>query len=322
MLQYGTMKKLALFTTLAACCMILFSCSSIEKMAMNVVADALSGEGSSDVFTGDNDPQLVGDAIPFAIKLYETLLDANPDHQGLMITTGSLFVMYANAFVQGPAEMLPTSEWKAREEGMMRAKRLYLRGMNILYNALESKYKGFKEAASNQDTLQVYLNKFKKEDVGTLYWTVAGGLAAYSIDILDFNLSSKIPEWNAMIHKAYELDPDYNNATLDEFFIIYYASLPEMLGGDKEKAKFHFRRAQEKTGGKSVSAYISYAQSISVPAQDYDSFKDCLDKAQAINPDDDVSTRLVTIIMQQRAVWLLENAWTFFSFLPMPDDDY
>ncbi|MCK7460864.1 MAG: TRAP transporter TatT component family protein [Sphingobacterium sp.] len=34
--------------------------------------DALAGSsGSADVFTSDNDPDLVGDALPFAIKLYE-----------------------------------------------------------------------------------------------------------------------------------------------------------------------------------------------------------------------------------------------------------
>jgi hypothetical protein len=85
----------------------LFAACSINKLAINAVSDALTGEGSGEVFTGDSDPQLVGDAIPFAIKMYESLLAGNPNHQGLILTTGSLFVMYANAFVQGPAEHLP-----------------------------------------------------------------------------------------------------------------------------------------------------------------------------------------------------------------------
>lgn len=306
---------------IAACCIFLLSCAGVQKMALNAVSDMLTGDGSSDVFTGDNDPRLVGDAIPFAIKLYETLLSTNPDHSGLQLMTGSLFIMYANAYVQGPAEMLPSSEYRAREDGMMRAKNLYMRGVRILYDGLETKYSGFKQAASNPQSFQSYLNKLKKEDVGFLYWLVAGGLSAFSIDVLDFELSRYITEWSAMIHRAYELDPDYNNAALDEFFIIYYASLPEMLGGDMEKAKIHYRRAMDKTGGKSVSANVSYAQSICIPARDYDTFKDCLEKALAINPDDDTSTRLVTIITQQKARWLLDNAWMYFSFLPIPDNN-
>ena len=285
-----------------------------------MVADALTGEGNSEVFTGDSDPKLVGDAIPFAIKLYESLLSQNPKHQGLMLTTGSMFVMYANAFVQGPAEMLPNSEWKEREEGTLRAKALYLRGYEILYNALETKYPGFRRAASDENALKTYLSRFKKEDVGVIYWAVAGGLSAYSIDLLDFNLSACIPQWSAMIHRAYELDPDFGGSAMDEFFIIFYASLPELMGGSKERAKHHFELTMKKTGGKSASAYVSFAQFVCIPNQDYDTFKDYLEKALAVNPDDDVSTRLVCIISRQKARYLLDNAWVHFSFLPIPDD--
>ena len=285
-----------------------------------LVANALTGGGSSTVFTGDTDPELVGDALPFAIKMYEALLDATPKHQGLMFVTGSLYVMYANAFVQGPAEMLPQEEWKAHTEGMMRAKQLYLRGSDILYKALDSKYKGFIKAAGQEDEFQRILKKCKKDDAGLLYWAVAGGLAAYSIDILDFNLNARIPEWKAMILRAYELDPDYGTASLDEFLILFYASMPEMLGGDKEQAEVHFERALKKTGGNSAGAYVSYAQAICVPAQDYETYKDYLEKALAIDPNSDVSARLVTIITQRKARWLLDNAYNYFSFLPFPDD--
>ena len=313
------MKVRVIFTFFAICCVALPSCS-INKLAMNAVADALTGEGSSDVFTGDPDPKLVGDAIPFAIKMYESLLSANPDHQGLMLTTGSLFVMYANAFVQGPAEMLPRSAWEEREAALKRSKQMYLRGYEILYNALEKKFPGFKKATVEKGDIQPMLNKCKKQDVGLLYWAVAGGLSAYSIDILDYGLSSNIPQWNAMIQRAYELDPDYNKSALDEFFIIYYASLPELLGGDPEKAEYHYKLTLKKTGGNSAGAYVSYAQSVCIPAQNYDDFKDCLEKALAIDPNKDTSTRLVNIISQQKARWLLDNAWTYFSFLPIPDD--
>ncbi|MDR0290000.1 MAG: TRAP transporter TatT component family protein [Treponema sp.] len=285
-----------------------------------LVANALTGDGGSAVFTGDSDPQLVGEALPFAIKMYEALLDSTPKHQGLMFTTGSLFVMYANAFVQGPAEMLPIGEWQIRNAELKRAKQLYLRGSEILYNALDEKYKGFSRAATQQDTFSLFLKKTKKQDAGLLYWAVAGGMAAFSIDVLDFDLGLRIPEWKAMIQRAYELDPGFNGSALDEFLILFYASLPELMGGDKERAEFHFQQALQKTGGKSAGAYVSYAQSVCIAAQDYELFSDCLEKALAIDPDADTSTRLITIITQQKARWLQDNAWNFFSFLPIPDD--
>ena len=311
-------KVIKVLSSFAFCSLLFALCLSCTVNTL--VADALTGQGSSSVFTGDSDPQLVGDALPFAIKMYEALLDSTPKHQGLRLMTGSLFVMYANAFVQGPADMLPGEEWQLRENEHKRAKQLYLRGQEILYGALDLKYKGFSKAGADEKTFAALLAKCKKEDTGLLYWAVAGGLAAYSLDLLDFDLSAKIPEWSMMIKRAYELDPNYNGAALDEFLLLFYASLPEVMGGDKERAKFHYNKALEKTGGKSTGAYVSYAQSICVPAQDYKTYADCLEKALAVVPDADVSARLVNIINQRKARWLLDNAYLNFSFLPFPDN--
>jgi tetratricopeptide (TPR) repeat protein len=311
-------KVIKILSSFVICYLLFVICTSCTINSL--VADALTGQGGGTVFTGDSDPQLVGDAIPFAIKMYEALLDSTPNHQGLRLMTGSLFIMYANAFVQGPADMLPNNEWQKKENEHKRAKQLYLRGQEILYGALDLKYKGFSKAGADPKALAALLAKCKKEDVGLLYWTVAGGLAAYSLDLMDFELSAKIPEWSMMIKRAYELDPDYGGATLDEFLLLFYASLPEILGGDKERAKEHYKKALEKTGGASTSAYNSYAQSICVPAQDYNAYKDNLEKALAVDPDKDVSNRLVNIINQRKAQWLLDNAYLSFSFLPFPDN--
>lgn len=305
----STVLLLCLITFLASC--------SINKMAIKAVSNALTGEGSADVFTGDSDPELVGGSLPFAIKMYEALLSKNPDHQGLLLTTGSLFVMYANAFVQGPAEMLDNIDYyEERFAGLDRAKKLYLRGNALLLSALDKKYPGFSKAEIEDGSLESILKKCKKEDVPLLYWTVAGGLAAYSIDLFDFALGSNIPEWGAMIARAYELDPDFNNGAIDDFYILFYASLPETMGGDKTKAEIHFKRALEKSRGLAASPYVSYAQAICIPAQNYDAFKDNLKKAIAINPDDDPSNRLVNTLSQRKARHMLKYAYEYFSFLP------
>ena len=298
----------------------LLAAAGFSGCVSTLVANALTGESSSAVFTGDSDPELVGDALPFAIKMYEALLDSTPRHQGLMLTTGSLFVMYSNAFIHGPADRLPPSAWREREEALGRAKRLYIRGHEILLNALNERHRGFSAAAESENEMRLFLRRFAARDVPLLYWTVASGLAAYSIDVFDFDLSGRIPIWHLMIERAFELDPDFGGATLDEFLVLYFASLPEMLGGDTERARLHFQRAMDKTGGNSTSAMISYAKSICVPEQDFETFESYLRQVLAINPDDNPATRLVTILDQRTAQWLLDNAHTLFAFLPIPDD--
>ena len=304
------MRLLPLFALTAATSLVAVGFTGCSTMINNAVANALTGGGAAAVFTEDSDPELVRDALPFAIKMYEALLFSTPRHQGLMLTTGSLFIMYANAFVQGPAEMLPFYEWEAREEGLARAKQLYLRGHRILLNALEQRHRGFTSAGQSVEAMQSFAQRFRPRDVPFLYWAVASGLAAFSLDVFDFDLAANIPVWHVMIERAFELDPDFDG--LDEFLLLYFASLPESLGGDRERARFHFERAMARSGGNSTAALISYARAISVREHDFDTFEELLERVLAINPDDNPSTRLVTILDQRKARWLLYNADDFF----------
>ncbi|MDE7140686.1 MAG: TRAP transporter TatT component family protein, partial [Treponemataceae bacterium] len=107
-------KSSCLFLSVTVCSVLLSACVS------NAVGNALSGykkngaqiKKSASVsdpmlaLTGETDVILVGDFFPTALKMYEILQTQNPDHLGLAYMTGSLNVMYANAFVQGPAESL------------------------------------------------------------------------------------------------------------------------------------------------------------------------------------------------------------------------
>ena len=303
------MKKIYLL--LAVFCLLFSGCSSL---AMNMVANALTGEGSSDVFTSDNDPELVGAALPFAIKLYESLLAANPNHEGLITTVGSLYVMYANAFVYGPAELKQRDDYAAFSEAKLRARNLYLRGANILYEGLNKKYPGLKEAFK-KGKFPGIAAKMKKKDVPALYWCAAGFLAAYSMNPLDMELGFRVPELLAMINRAYELDPDFNKGSLDDFYILFHANVPAEMGGDKSRVEMHFQRALEKSGGRLASPYVSYADSVSRPAQNYEDFKKKLETALAIDVDADKSSRLVNIISQRKARYFLDTAHLRFLFI-------
>ena len=118
--------KTAVLIAVLAVILLESSCS-INKLAVNFVAKTVSS-GDSTVFTGEEDPQLVADALPFAMKLYESLLEQTPENEDLLLTTGSIFTMYANAFIQTPAGMLPDSEYEQKQEMLQRAKKMYLRG--------------------------------------------------------------------------------------------------------------------------------------------------------------------------------------------------
>jgi predicted anti-sigma-YlaC factor YlaD len=278
---------------------------------MNQVANALTGSSSSTVFTGDNDPELVGDALPFAIKMYESLMVANPRHQGLRLQTGSLYIMYANAFLQTPATMLPEAEYQKQEFTYMRAKNLYLRGRDIILDCLENKYPGLRTALQKRNYAGA-LERTTRKDAPLLYWAGAGWLGAYAIDPFDMDLGVTLPAAAALIERVYDLDPDYAVGALHEFYILYYGSLPEYMGGSLKKAREHYQMALAVSRGRSATPYLSLATSVSVKEQNYAEYKELLGKALEIDPESVPENRLVNVLNQRKARWLLEHADDFF----------
>jgi predicted anti-sigma-YlaC factor YlaD len=181
---------------------------------------------------------------------------------------------------------------------------------------LELKYPGFDGAFQN-GALPGILAKMKKADVPALYWSAAGGLSAFSLDNFDMNLMVRVSEFFALVQRAYELDPDFNSGALDDFFFLYYAS---GLGGDKSQAEPYYKKSLEKSKGLLAGPYVSDAQAVSIPAQDYDRFKEELETALSIDPEKDPANRLVNIINQRKARYLLDSAALFF--VDVGEDDF
>jgi predicted anti-sigma-YlaC factor YlaD len=261
-----------------------------------------------------SNPEFIGKQIPGILEKNERKLETNPDDQALILETGSLYVMYANAFVQGPVETLPSYEFDRKEAEKSRARTHYLRGVEILNAGLEKKYPGFAEAYASGDVekMRAVMARTVKEDTAYLYWATAGSLCAYALDPMDFDLGMKIKALEVMIDRAYELDPDFNSGAIDDFYVLFYASLPEGLVGDRSMIDEHFRRAVEKSGGLLAGPYVSYAQSVAKPKQDYEGFKLNLEKALAIDPDKDKDNRLVNTINQRKAQYLLDHIEDYF----------
>ena len=88
-----------------------------------MVGDALASGNS--VYESEEDIELVGQALPFGLKLTETLLGESPRHPGLLITACRGYVLYSYAFVDYPAEL-------AEEEDLDRARALRSRGQKVL----------------------------------------------------------------------------------------------------------------------------------------------------------------------------------------------
>ena len=296
--------SLIIVITVAVC-----ACSP-SRMVTNMAANAIA-EGSGRSFASDDDPELIAEAMPFALKLQESLLEQSPGNEKLLLATGKGFVAYAHLFVREPADMLPKDDFQKIARLRKRAKRLYLRGVAYLVRGLEVSYPGFGQALTKGGVEDV-LKQTHKEDVAALYWVSAGLMGAISADPMDMELTMKREPAIRIMRRALELDETFSDGAIHEFFISLYGSLPKSLGGSEKKARVHFKRAIEISKGEKANPYVALASTVCVKKQDYEEFKSLLEKALAIDVNRFPENRLVNVMAQRKAHWLLAHAGEFF----------
>jgi len=292
-----------------ALCIVLITGCSIKQMAVNSMADTLSADTSS-IFAVDDDPELVGKALPFALKSMEAILQATPQHRKLLIATCAGFVQYGHAYVLQPAETLENENLQAARKIRERAKRLFLRARQYGIRALDLDHPAF--AATIFTDPAAALEGMEKEDVAALYWTGVAWGSAISATKSDMSLIGDLPIITAIMEKALNLDPGWHNGAIHEFFIVYNSARSEAEGGGLPSVEFHFSRAMALNQGRSISPLVLLAESACIKQQNRQRFESLLKQALAFDVDRYPEYRLANIMTQRKARYLLDNVDSFF----------
>jgi len=280
---------------LTAC--FLFACSP-RAYVVSRMADAASSGG--DIFARDDDPELVRDAVPFALKAMESLLASSPEHKGLLTALCKGFTQYAVAFVRQDAE--EARDPVARREGMERARRLLLRGREYGMRGLSVGREGFSSglfadppaAAARVDAV----------DVPLLYWTGAAWSLAVTTSPDDPSLLADLPRIEALMRRALALDERYDAGAIHEFFVAFEGGRPEAMGGSVVRARYHMERAMALSAGRKLSPLVTFAETVSVRTQDRKGFLDLLDRALAFDARSAAPEyRMGNLVSQRRARW-------------------
>ncbi|HCZ02802.1 MAG TPA: hypothetical protein DHV39_05220, partial [Verrucomicrobiales bacterium] len=124
-----------------SCLLALFAGCSVKKLAIRQVGNAFAGTGTS--FASDNDPELIREALPFSLKLMESLLAEIPDHQPLLLSTSSAYSQYAYAFLQMDADRLEDLDFRQSQALRKRAANLFVRARDYGLQGLEVDHSGF-----------------------------------------------------------------------------------------------------------------------------------------------------------------------------------
>lgn len=300
------------------CLILIFSVSglgcSIKKMAVNSLGDALAAGGTT--FSSDDDPELVKAAVPFSLKLIESLLAESPRNQNLLLAAARGYTQYTYAFVQQEADEIEGEDLTRAMMLRQRARRLYLRARNYGLRGLEVAHREFRGSllVNSQEAVQMA----EVSDVPLLYWTAVSWAGAISVSKNDPELIADMVQVEALIDRALELDESFDHGAIHTFLITYEMVRPGGQGDPADRAQRHFQRAVELSSGQMAGPFVSMAESVAVQQQDLPEFRSLLVQALAVDPDARPEWRLVNTIMQRRAQWLLTRTDELF----LPSDKY
>ena len=297
------MKRRFLIRTLAgALAAVLTAGCSIKRMAINRIGNALASGGST--YASDDDPELVGEALPFGLKLIESLLAESPKHKGLLLAAASGFTQYGYVYVEQPADLAAAENLDRSTNLRRRARGLYLRAYAYGLRGLEASYPGLTEALDHEPATA--LTRVRKQDVPLLYWAAAAQGLAISVSKEDPEMIARLPLVEAIVKRALELDESWSQGALHEFLIsMESARVGIQADVAQQRMKRHFERSLELSGGVRAGVFVTYAENACVISQDRGRFKDLLEKALAVNPDAQPENRLANLVAQRRARWLL-----------------
>jgi predicted anti-sigma-YlaC factor YlaD len=276
---------------------------ALKKVAINKLGDSLAEGGAT--FTSDDDPDLIAHALPFGLKMYESLLAESPRHRGLLTAAAKGFTSYAYAFVQQDADEIEERDLARATALRARARRLYLRARDYGLRGLETRRSGLAGAlrANPRDAVRFA----RKADVPLLYWTASAWGLAISVSKDNPELIADQPVVEALIDRALELREDWDLGAIHAFLITYESSRIRGVGDPAARARKRFERAMELSRGFQAGPLVSLAESVALEKQDRAEFEALLNKALQIDVDARPEFRLANLVMQRRARWLLSR---------------
>lgn len=272
---------------------------SLRQLAVNAVGDALAAGGS--VYEADADAALVGDALPFSVKLMDSLVAESPRHRGLLLAASRAYLLYAWGYVGFRAEQLTRNDVEAANAARERAHRLAMRAFDYAMRGIEISHPGLRSELA-RDPVRGIRAVDNVQEVDLLHAAMAALGVAIGNAKQSAAMLARLPEVEAMLAQALALDEAWNAGALHEFGVSWYAARPGLF--DRAALERHYARALMLSQGTRAGLFVAYAEGVSVRDQDRRQFEAVLDRALAIDLEARPEERLQNSLARQRALWL------------------
>jgi hypothetical protein len=187
-----------------------------------------------------------GQAMAGQLKLLEGLLESAPDDPDLLLALARSYSRYAYGYVQLKIECAKYRGHESEQERLAnQARDFYRRAMGYGIRLLKLTSPGIDYAlASGRTTLNSELETFDEAQASALFWTAFAWGNELALQPITPQMLAALAKAALIMHRVVELDERVAAGSAHLFLGTFYGSLSPMLGGDRDRAAGHFRRAR------------------------------------------------------------------------------
>ena len=270
----------------------LSGCGALRKAATSSLME--------DVATATNkheDPVLIAQATPAYLLMLDGMLEGNPKDTDLLLDAAQAYTSY------GALVELSDPE---------RARLMYARGKDYGLRALAHKRRVAPLLAAPYSQYVEITKSLRSDDVELVFWAASSWGAWISLNIESMAALAELPRVILLMEWVLERDEAMLFGSPHLFLGVYYAALPPMLGGQPDRAREHFDRARELTGGNSSMVYVQMARYYARQVYDRELYVSLLQRALAVPMDAIPALTLQNAAAREMAHKLLEETDAFF----------
>ncbi|KMP11661.1 hypothetical protein UZ36_03770 [Candidatus Nitromaritima sp. SCGC AAA799-C22] len=282
--MFRTMAFVILSVILGAAC-------STQRMAAQMAFPLIQGQYIS--MQEEMDLELAARAIPSNLKMMEGLLKGDATNTSILNHLAEGFCSYSFSFIE--------------DKEPKRASALYRRGRDYAGRSLaeSSGIENLPELVG--DKFQAALKRTGEEDLPALFWMGQCWAGWLMLNLGNPEAFADISRVEWLMRHALALGETYHHAGPHLVLGGFYGSRTKLLGGDPQKARYHFERNLELNHRKYLLTQLIYAKTFAVQSRDKALFESLLKEIIETPSVDLPKQRLANEVAKQKARQLLEK---------------
>jgi TRAP transporter T-component len=261
MITFRSIKFLLLFSFLV---FMAFGCTAAARSRMMVDGMKPMMEKMNIAVNKNPDVETVRRAMPASLVQLDGFIQVSPDNEDILLRAAEANNGYAFLFVEDTDQRRAAKLNKKARDYALRA----LTHNPAINDALHK----------SDDEFIAALKTLTKEDARALFFSTNSWLTYIG---QSFAVNPKVtayrPKVLLMMERLLELDDSFNYGAPHVLVGAYNASQPIHMGGNPDKAKYHFEKAFEISESKFLIWYYLYAKFYAVQNQDRELFVSTLE---------------------------------------------